>query len=158
TQPYQVNPGVWSLTNSPNRVHKWASWNPTGSTTPGQGTPGAVSASVNDFRDNADCAVLGGGLVQDLQRGTGATTPTACAFPLANVSEAVSELKQAQAYIELTTDISESMEVHFDSTYSKYASTGPRPPTSGPATARAMDSGVSATCAASCYYLIPAQV
>ncbi|HEX5007497.1 MAG TPA: TonB-dependent receptor, partial [Hyphomonadaceae bacterium] len=118
---------------------------------------GLVGGSSNDFISDADCATLGGALVQDLQQGTGGTVPTACAFPLSKVSQLVSEFTQDQIYGEVNVDLSDSMEFHFDVLYSKYESTGKRPASSGGNTARVVDPTVSALCTSSCFYLVPYQ-
>jgi iron complex outermembrane receptor protein len=156
--PYAINPDGWSLTNLPQRFHRQTNWTTAAPTNTAVGSGGGlVGASTNDFTSNADCAALGGALVQDLQSGTGATTPTACAFPLALTSEIVSEFTQDQVYGEFNADLTESMEFHFDVLYSKYESTGKRPASAGGSTVRVADPTVSALCATTCMYMVPFQ-
>jgi outer membrane receptor protein involved in Fe transport len=173
TAPYELNPALYSLANVPQRFHLQAnafatfvSPGVTASTvlTPGVnvslGVPatGTVSGSFNDFTSAADCHTLGGELVQTYQHGTGGTTPTACGFPLAPVTELVSESSQSQIFAEFNSAISDTMEFHFDFTYSKYDSTGKRPPSGANGlSARTVDSSVSATCASSCFIQVPYQ-
>lgn len=154
--PYQINPAGWSLTNLPQRFHRQTNFTTAlpSNTAVGSGG-GLVGASFNDFTSNGDCAVLGGQLVQDLQSGTGGTVPTACAFPLANVTELVSSYEQDKAYVEFNYDLSNTMELHFDMLWSDYDSVGKRPPSSGGSTTSIADSSVSALCLTSCMYIVP---
>jgi outer membrane receptor protein involved in Fe transport len=156
--PYNINPDGWSLTNLPQRFHRQTNWTTAAPTNVAVGSGGGtVGASTNDFTSNADCATLGGALVQDLQQGTGATVPTGCAIPLAYMSQLVSEFNQDQVYGEFNVDLTDTMEFHFDVLYSKYESTGKRPPSSGGNTARVIDPTISATCTSSCFYVVPFQ-
>jgi iron complex outermembrane receptor protein len=160
TLPYELNPDGWSLTNLPQRFHRQTNWATAlpSNTSIGSGG-GIVGGSVNDFTSDADCVTLGGQLAGVLQGNvqpvSGSTVPTACAFPLANVTELVSEYEQDQVYMEFNYDLSDTMELHFDMLWSDYDSTGRRPPSSGGNSARIADPSISALCTSSCFYMVP---
>lgn len=152
--PFSVNPGAYTLTGSnPGRFHPQTNFSA------GTGTGG----SINDLPGNtgtaaaAACQAIGGNIASLYQTGATGGTTSACAFPQFHFQDLVNENETNQVYVEFNGDVSDTMEVHFDGTYSKSETLTNRIP-ADPPVGRAMDASVSALCTSSCFYAIPAAV
>jgi outer membrane receptor protein involved in Fe transport len=119
-----------------------------------------IGASVRDMRNDADCTTLGGVVVNQVQQGN-TTGFDGCGFNRADFQDAVQEHTGMRFYGEFNTDISETMEAHFDVSYGKnenYYRQVPLSPTTGLPAGRSTDASVGALCTSSCYYVTPVQV
>jgi iron complex outermembrane recepter protein len=164
--PFNINPAPYTLTGS----------------NPGQFQPstsnfltntGAITVAfpgVQDLRNADDCRAIGGEIANVLQPGAlslavPAVPNTSCAFPQWPFQNLVNENDQTRAYLEFNSDISDSMEVHFDINYSKSKTLQNQVPI-GPASATAVDRsqdalsrrGFTANSCFGCNYVIPVQV
>ncbi len=175
--PFDVNPGTYTLTaTNPGRFQ------PTfagvggaqiGATNFYTSATQTVLGGVNDYyggsastlagvtaQGRAACEAIGGFIAADLQGGTSVTTPTGCAYPEFLFNQLVSDQTTDRVFAEFNADLTETMEFHIDTLYSKSETIAVAPPTGGP-NAPVMDNSVSvAACqlAQSCYYVIPRRV
>ncbi|MGD2133860.1 MAG: TonB-dependent receptor plug domain-containing protein, partial [Maricaulaceae bacterium] len=78
---------------------------------------------LDTLNPSADCATLGGFLVADEPFLAGEDLQEICAYPEAAVNDLVSELVRDQAYGEWNSQISPTLELHFDALYSKSQTT-----------------------------------
>lgn len=159
--PFSVNPAPYSLTGSnPGTFQPAISNFYTSPTITVTQFPG-----INDLPGNtgpaarAACEAIGGGIANVLQGNSvqGTSANSACAFPQWPFQNLVNENDQYRAYLEYNSDLSETMEFHFDVNYSKSKTLQQQIPL-GPASATAIDRTFSAFCASSCNYVIPVQV
>jgi outer membrane cobalamin receptor len=141
-----TNPG--SFTDIPGGYY-----NPTATPTTAQAA--ALAAGQNY------CGAIGSAMVNQLQTTANAQASTiaqnACAIPTYAFRSLVNETTSYRFYGEANFDVSDSMEFHFDFTYSKNESFINRLPTDAPSS-RSTDASVNAACASSCFYVIPVQV
>ncbi|MDP3738841.1 MAG: TonB-dependent receptor [Hyphomonadaceae bacterium] len=165
TQPFAVNPTLYSLNGpNPGRFHASQNFYTANSLTPGAGlvTAGATGA-VNDLPGSVGaaatqaCQQVGGEIVANLNGSpTTTSTNTACALKQFYFQDLISANDSYRAYLEVNTDLLETMEFHMDVTYSKSDTLRHDIPTAAPlAGMRSTAAGVGANCASSCQYVIP---
>lgn len=170
--PFEKNPTQYQLSaGNPGQYHNATTGvflsgalQTTGIAVPGAalavpGTAAVANATViNDFRSKADCYDIGGFIVNEVQKNATGAAATGCGMPTRNLIGYFGDQTINRVYAEANFDFSDTLEFHFDIGYTSNENWSYQAPTAAPGAARRAVLGGGAVCAASCYYIIPAQV
>ncbi|MDP3738517.1 MAG: TonB-dependent receptor plug domain-containing protein [Hyphomonadaceae bacterium] len=164
SKSFDENPSIYRLfPQNPGRFHtstNFLTGAPVSVGAPLAGAVGVGTTTIRDQSSDADCTALGGIIINQAQQGN-ATALNGCGFNRNDFTDAVQEHNGMRLYSEFNTDISETMEAHFDVSWGKnenFFRQIPLAPTTGVPAGRSTDASVSPFCTSSCYYVTPVQV